>query len=127
MPSRAAAVDGARSPAVGVSDGDAGDRIRRGQVLHPLGQLAHVDGLRQIPELVGSHRRLHLQVPSDVLQQLQHGRQLPFGQQVDLKVEVTALVGLLRQAILAGQDEERRERAVEVGEGISPCALHQLR
>ena len=50
---------------------------------------------------------------SDVLQQLQHSRHLPLGEQIDLQVEMTALVGLPRQSILAGEDEQCQEDRLE--------------
>jgi len=44
---------------------------------------------------------------------LQNRRHLALGQQIDLQVEVRALVGLRREAILAGQDEQREEDGLE--------------
>jgi hypothetical protein len=54
---------------------------------------------------------LNFQVASDVLQQLQHSRHLSLGEQVDLQVQMTTLIGLARASVLTGEDEQRQEIA----------------
>ena len=42
---------------------------------------------------------------SDILQQLEHSRHLALREQVDLQIEMAALISLASEPILAGQDE----------------------
>ena len=69
--------------------------------------------LRQLLDVRAARRVVHAQVRGDVLQQLQHRRHLALGEQIDLQIEVRALVGLRRQAVLAGEDEQGQEDGLE--------------
>jgi len=40
---------------------------------------------------------------------LQHSRHLSLGEQIDLQIEMTALVRLSGESVLAGEDEEARK------------------
>ena len=50
-----------------------------------------------------------LKVPSEVVQQLQHSRHLSLVDQIDLQVWMTTLIGLARESVLAGEDEQPQE------------------
>ena len=52
----------------------------------------------------------------NVLKQAKHRRHFALGQEIDLQIEVRALVRLVRQAVLARQDEQREEDRLE-GDG----------
>ena len=52
------------------------------------------------------HGHFDIEVLRQVLEDLEHGGHLAFGEKVDLEVEVRALVALLGQAVLTGQYEE---------------------
>ena len=49
----------------------------------------------------------------NVLQQLQHSRHLPLGEQIDLQVQMTTFIGPARESVLAGGDEQRQEDRLE--------------
>ncbi len=66
-----------------------------------------------VPKLLRCLARSHIQVAGDVLQQLQHGGHLPLGEQIDLEVQLTALVGLASQPILAREHEQCEEDSLE--------------
>ena len=80
---------------------------------HPVRQMSNVRLLHQIAQLLGCHGRLDREVPGDVLQQLQHSRHLALCEQVNLEIELTALVGLPREAVLTGQHEQSKKDGLE--------------
>jgi hypothetical protein len=65
--------------------------------------------LEQVFQLLRRQAGPHTQVLCDVLQQLQHGRRLALREQVDLEIQMAAFVGLAREPVLAGKDEQGQE------------------
>ena len=63
--------------------------------------------------MVGSYGGIDVEMSRDVLQQLQHRRHLAFGKQIDLQIQVTTLIGLPGQPVLAGEHEQRQEDRFE--------------
>ena len=68
-------------------------------------QALKVSLLHQVSQLLRRDSGLDVQVASDILQQLEHSRHLALREQVDLQIEMAALISLASEPILAGQDE----------------------
>ncbi len=75
--------------------------------------MSKVRFLYQVSQLLRRDVRLNFKMPSNVLQQLQHSRHLSLREEVDLQVEMTPLVGLAREPVLAGQNDQGQEDRLE--------------
>src|SRR5688572_7019875 len=80
-----------------------------GDFLHPIGEGSEVRLLREVTQLFGGNRGTDVEMPCDVLQQLEYRRHLALGEQIDLQIEMSALVRLSRQPVLAREHEPSEE------------------
>ena len=65
----------------------------------------------EIADLSGSDRCLDPEVAGDILEERQHDRHLPLGQQIDLQIQMRSLVRLLGEAALTREHKEQRKMA----------------
>ena len=68
---------------------------------------------REVLKLGGRNAGRDVEMVRDVAQQLQHRGHFPFGEQIDLQIQLAPFVGLPRQPILAGEHEQREEDRLE--------------
>jgi hypothetical protein len=78
------------------------------QLLHAGREPSQVRPCHEVAELFGRDGGPDLQMSSDVWS-LQHSRHLSLGEQIDLQIEMPALVRLPGELVLAAEDEEARK------------------
>ena len=83
------------------------------ELVHPPGEALHVGFDHQVANCLRRDGLRHLEMRGDVLQELQHRGHLALRQQIDLQIEVSPLVGLPAEAVLAGQNEQGQEDRLE--------------
>ena len=72
-------------------------------------KILHFGVLTQLACLVIAHAVFDSHMPADPLKKLYHFCRFPLRKQVDLEIEVTALIGLQAHPVLAYQHEGRKE------------------